>query len=82
MARVSNRNFLHENRVIISQRFSYVSSKNFTKFRYNFALMRKSYFAQIMKKILVLAHLAIPAVSLFRAISLNLEKQLQEMGWG
>ena len=47
--------------------------------------MRKSYFAQIMKKILVFAHFVIPAISLFpvislfRAISLNFEEQFQEM---
>ena len=51
--RVSNRNFLHENRPIIAQRFHYVSSQNCMKFRYNFALMCQSYFAQIMKEILV-----------------------------
>ena len=67
-----NRIFLHENRAIIAQRFSYFSSKNCTKFRYNFALMRKSYFAQIIKKILVFAHIVIPA------ISLNFEKQFLE----
>ena len=71
MHRVSNRNFV--------QRFTYVSSKNYMKFRYNFALMLKSYFAQIIKKILVFAHFVIPAISLFRAISLNFEKQFQEM---
>ena len=41
--------------------------------------MLKSYFAQIIKKILVFAHFVIPAISLFRAISLNFEKQFQEM---
>ena len=83
---VSNQNnFLHENRAKIAQRFSYVSSKNFTTFRYNFALMRKSYFAQIRKKILVFSLFVIPAISLFRAISLccpislNFEKQFQEI---
>ena len=57
--RVSNRNFLHENRLTIAQRFSYVSSKNCTKFRYIFALMRKSYFAQILMKILVFAYFVV-----------------------
>ena len=41
--------------------------------------MRKSYFAQIIKKILVFAHIVIPAISLFRAISLNFKKQFLEM---
>ena len=74
-----NRIFLHENRAIIAQRFSYFSSKNCTKFRCVDALMRKSYFAQIIKKILVFAHIVIPAISVFRAISLNFEKQFLEM---
>ena len=39
----------------IVQRFSYVSNKNCTKFRYNFASRRDSYFAPILKKILVFA---------------------------
>ena len=76
--RVSNRNFLHENRPIIAQRFSYVSSKNCMKFRYNFALMCQSYFAQIMKEILVFLWLN----SCYFVISsyfIQLEIQFQEM---
>ena len=57
----------------------YVSIQTCTKFRYNFVLMCKGYSAQILKKILVFAHLLIHAISLFRAISLNFGKQLQEM---
>ena len=34
----------------------YISSKNFMLFRYNLTLRPKSYFVQIMKKILVFAH--------------------------
>ena len=43
----------------IAKRFSYVSSKNCTKLRYNFALIRKSYFAQILKKILFFAYFVV-----------------------
>ena len=83
--KVSNLIFLHENRAIIAHKISYASSKNRTQFWYNFAVMCKSYFAQIMKKILVFVHFVISAISLFRAISLflaislNFEKQFQEM---
>ena len=63
----------------------YISSKNFMFFRYNLTLRPKSYFVQIMKKILVFAHFVIPAILLFRAIlllraiSLNFEKKFREM---
>ena len=73
-----------EHKYIIAQRFSYVLSKSCTKFRYNFALMRKSYYSQIMKKILIFAHFVISAISLFHAISLfraillNFEKQFRD----
>ena len=77
--KVSNPNFLQENRAIIAQKISYVLSKNCTKFRYKIVLMRKTNFKQIMKKILVFAHFVIPAISLFRAILLNFEEQLQEI---
>ena len=50
----------------IVQRFSYVSSKNCMKFRYNFASRRESYFAQILKKILVFAFFV---VSFYFALS-------------
>ena len=50
----------------IVQRFSYVSNKNCTKFRYNFASRRESYFAQILKKILVFAFFV---VSFYFALS-------------
>ena len=39
--------------------------------------MRKGYFAQMKKVLVFAAHFVIPAISLFRAISLNLEKQFQ-----
>ena len=80
--RVSSRNFLHENRAKITHRFAYVSSKNCTKFRWFCSLMRKSYFAQIQKKILVFAYFAISCyfvISSYFVISLNFEKQFHEM---
>ena len=56
--------------VEIAQRFAYVSIKHCTKFRCFCALMRKSYFAQILKKMLVFAYISLfPAISLFRKIS-------------
>ena len=57
--RVSSRIFMHENRAKIAQRFSYLSSKHCTKFRCFCALMRKSYFPQILKKILIFAYFVI-----------------------
>ena len=57
--RVSSRIFLHENRAKIAQRFSYLSSKHCTKFRCFCALMRKSYFPQILKKIMIFAYFVI-----------------------
>ena len=57
----------------IVQRFSYVSSKNCTKFWYNFASRRESYFAQILKKILVFAFFV---VSCYFALYFELFRQI------
>ena len=80
--RVSSQNFLHKNCAKIMQRLGYVLSKNFTKFGCFCALMCKSYFAQILKKILLSAYLVISCyfvILSYFVISLNFEKQFQEM---
>ena len=78
MFRVSSRNFFHENRAKIAQRFTQVSSKNCTKFWCFCPLMRKSYFGQILEEILVFKHFVISyyfVILSYLVISLNFEKQ-------
>jgi len=82
MDRVSSRNFLHENSANIAQRFAHLSSKNCTKFWCFCALMPKSYFAQILRKMLAFVYFVISCyfvISRYFIILLNFEKKFQEM---